>query len=106
MRKYQPIAIVGALALLAAACQSAPSSAEQVVQLAQPAAEAPAIPQESEAQAPTSEPISPAEQVPTAPVEQEPAAPVVVRQGLAATAPATVNLANGTPTLVEFFAFW
>ncbi len=99
MRKYQPIVIVGALALLAVACQS---SEEQVVPPAQPATEAATFPQESEAPAPTSEPISPAEQVPAAPVE----APVKVREGLAATDPATVNLANGTPTFVEFFAFW
>ena len=99
MRKYQPIVIVGALALLTAACQS---SAEQVVPPAQPATEVAIFPQESEAPAPTSEPISPAEQVPAAPVE----APVKVREELAATNPATVNLANGTPTLVEFFAFW
>jgi hypothetical protein len=98
MRKYQPIVIVGTLALVAAACQSAPPSVVQVDLPAQPATEAPIFPQESEAQAPTSEPI--------APVEQEPAPPVEVRQGLAATNPATVNLANGTPTLVEFFAFW
>ncbi len=96
MRKYQPIAVLGALSLLAAACQS---SAEQVVPPAQPAA---TFPQESEAPALPSEPVSPAEQVPAAPVE----APVKVRGGLAATDPATVNLANGTPTVVEFFAFW
>ena len=102
MRKYQPIVIVGALALLAAACQTAPPSAVQVDLPAQPATEPATFPQESEAPAPTSEPISPAEQVPAAPVE----APVKVREGLAATNPATVNLANGTPTFVEFFAFW
>ena len=95
MKKHQPIVIVGALALLAAACQSAPPSAEQVVPLAQPATEAATVQQGSEGQSPT-----------IVPVEQEPAAPAVVREGLAATNPATVNLANGTPTLVEFFAFW
>ena len=98
MRKYQPIVIMGAFTLFAAACQSAPPFDVQVVLPAQPADEAATFPQESEAQAPASEPI--------APVEQEQAAPIVVREGLAATNPANVNLANGTPTLVEFFAFW
>ncbi|MEE9216767.1 MAG: hypothetical protein V3U32_04955 [Anaerolineales bacterium] len=98
MKKYQAIAIVAALPLLAAACQSEPLPTVQAATAAQPPTEAPAFPQESEAQAPTSEPI--------APVEQEPAAPVEVREGLVATNPATVHLASGTPTLVEFFAFW
>jgi hypothetical protein len=106
MRKYQPIVIVGAFALLTAACQSASPPTVQVDSPAQPDTEAPAFAQESEAQPPTSEPVAPAQQKPVAPVEQEPVAPVDVRQGLAATNPATVNLANGTPTLVEFFAFW
>ena len=35
----------------------------------------------------------------------QPAAPTI-RTELAATNPATVNLASGKPTLVEFFAFW
>jgi len=84
--------------LLAAACQSAPQPTAQVAALAQSAVEATAIPIETAAPASNSEPV--------APVEQEPAPPVTVREGLAATDPATVNLANGTPTLVEFFAFW
>ena len=84
--------------LLSAACQSAPQPTAQVAAPAQSAAEATALPLESEAPAPTSETV--------APVEQEPAPPVEVREALAATDPATVNLANGTPTLVEFFAFW
>ncbi len=81
--------------LLAAACQSAPQTTVQVPAPAQSAAEATALPLESDAPAPT-----------PAPVEQESAPPVEVREGLAATDPATANLANGTPTLVEFFAFW
>ena len=32
--------------------------------------------------------------------------PRPVRTKLEATDPGTVSLANGTPTLVEFFAFW
>ena len=102
MRKYQLIAILGALTLLASACQSAPPPSAVIAPTDQSPTEAPAFPQESEAQAPTSEPIAPAEQEPAALVE----APVKVRGGLAATNPATVNLANGTPTFVEFFAFW
>ncbi len=84
--------------LLAAACQSAPQPTAQVAAPAQSAAEATTVPIESTAPASSSEPV--------APVEQEPAPPVAVREGLAATDPATVNLGNGTPTLVEFFAFW
>jgi hypothetical protein len=101
MRMYQPIVIVGALALLTAACQSASPTAVQVVL---PTAdlplstETPILIQEIEAQEYAQE--SPA------PVELVPAAPVEPRGGLAATNPATLNLANGTPTFVEFFAFW
>lgn len=39
-------------------------------------------------------------------VEGDAAPPVEVREELAATDPTTVNLGTGTPTLVEFFAFW
>ena len=98
MKKVQIVGITGALMLLTAACQSSPPPTVQVGAPAQPAAEATAPPLESEAPAPTSEPV--------APLEPEPAPPVEVREALAATDPATVNLANGTPTLVEFFAFW
>jgi hypothetical protein len=35
----------------------------------------------------------------------QPAEPII-RTELAATDPATVDLASGKPTLVEFFAFW
>lgn len=99
MKKYWLIAIVGSLALLAAACQSAPQPAVQIAPLdvLQPA-EAPGLLGEAEPQVSGSEPA--------AQTEPESAAPVVVRQGLAATNPATVNLSNGSPTLVEFFAFW
>ncbi len=95
MKKVQLVGVAGALMLLSAACQSAP---QPTAAPDQSAAEATALPLESEAPAPTSETV--------APVEQEPAPPVEVREALAATDPATVNLANGTPTLVEFFAFW
>ncbi len=103
MKKYRLIALTGVFMTAAAACQSAPPpSAVEVAPTVLPATEAPAFPQEREEQAPTSAPIAPAEQEPAVPVE----APVKVRGGLAATDPPTVNLANGTPTLVEFFAFW
>jgi hypothetical protein len=81
--------------LLSAACQSAPQPTAQVAAPAQSAAEATALSPEGDAAPPT-----------VAPVAQEPVPPVEVRKALAATDPATVNLANGTPTLVEFFAFW
>ena len=98
MKKVQLVGIAGALMLLASACQSAPQPMVQVAAPAQSAAEATALPIETAAPAFNSEPV--------APVEKEPAPPVAVREGLAATDPATVNLENGTPTLVEFFAFW
>lgn len=99
MKKYRLITLTGVFMMAAAACQSAPPPpVVEVAPAVLPATEAPAFPQESEQQAPSSEPVVPA--------EQEPTAPVAVREGLAATDPATVNLANGTPTLVEFFAFW
>ena len=98
MKKVQLVGIAGAITLVAAACQSAPQPSAQVAAPAQPAAEATALPMETAAPASTTEPV--------APVEQEPAPPIAVREGLAATDPATVNLANGTLTLVEFFAFW
>ncbi len=106
MRKYRLIALGVAIALLAAACQSAapptvgsglvqsdaadlqpPTTAPEPVQEATAQTPPTGAPEESEAQAPTSDPIA-------------------VRQGLAATDPATVDLASGSPTFVEFFAFW
>ena len=47
-------------------------------------------------------PNNPTTQPPTAPPEEPPP----VKQGLEATDPQTVNLSDGTPHLVEFFAFW
>lgn len=102
MKKVQIVGIAGAIMLLAAACQSAPQPTTQVAAPAQSAAEATALPIETAAPAPDSEPVAPVEQEPAPTIE----APFKVRGNLAATDPATVNLANGTPTLVEFFAFW
>ncbi|HEY4665685.1 MAG TPA: hypothetical protein VIH26_00145 [Anaerolineales bacterium] len=43
---------------------------------------------------------------PTIQVAPSQPAASAIRTELAATDPATVNLASGKPTLVEFFAFW
>jgi hypothetical protein len=54
------------------------------------ATDAPALePTEEEVVVPTEEPIKPE-----------------LKTALVATDPGSVNLASGTPTLVEFFAFW
>ena len=109
MRKYRLIALGVAVTLLAAACQSAPPPtagaglAQSDAADLQPLTAAPESAQEAAAQAPpTGAPEESEAQSPTV----ELTTPVEVRQGLAATDPATVDLASGSPTLVEFFAFW
>ena len=106
--RSQAVGAVLALALITAACQprlvpSAPAlgtslSADLPEPTTEPQGEAltPAAGTAAEDLAPTVEPGSDAGQ---------PAAPTI-RTALAATDPATVNLASGKPTLVDFFAFW
>ena len=100
MRVHRYLAAGIFFALLIAACQSSPAPTTQA-EVAQPESAVQQLPSE----APANEP-----QLAAPPVEEEPtkadAEPVEVRQDLAATDPATVNLASGTPTFVEFFAFW
>lgn len=92
--------------LILSACTpttSAPLPAETVAP--QPATQEPAVPEPL--------PSEVSEVVPTTiPVETEPPTEEVVIQPtsrgdeLEATDPTTVNIANGEPQLIEFFAFW
>ena len=86
------------LGLGAAACQGAAQPFDPPAPYAAASPVSPANPEKPPSLAPRD--------VPTTQVEQtQPAAPTI-RTELAATDPATVNLASGQPTLVEFFAFW
>jgi hypothetical protein len=89
--------------LLVAACQSTvePRSTDFTAQPPPTAMPAPA--QDTQAEMPSTEAPAAGQEAEAPP---EPAAPVAVRQGLVATNPATVDLAGGSPKLVEFFAFW
>ena len=93
-------------ALILSACTPAtptPLPAETLVP--QPATQEPAMPEALPSE--VSE-IAPT----TAPVETEPPTEEIVVQPtsrgdeLEATDPTTVNIANGEPQLIEFFAFW
>lgn len=101
LRKLLGLAALGWILL--AACQAGQTG--DVAEPAIPASGRPtAASDESLAQV-----AEPADQpVPQSPesAAPEPAAPIEVRTGLAATDPNSVDLASGTPTLVEFFAFW
>lgn len=101
LRKLLGLTAVGWILL--AACQ-----AGQTADVAEPALPAPRQPTvaSDDALAQVAEPTD--QPVPESPdlAAPEPAAPIQVRTGLAATDPSTVDLASGTPTLVEFFAFW
>jgi hypothetical protein len=91
------ITIIG-LSLLIAAC-----STSTAVPTATPEVPAPAeaVSEQNSPEAPEPQNTDPAE------VEVEaPEATTAVRDELQATDPTTVALGNGTPTLVEFFAFW
>ena len=98
--------VVLALALILAACQSrlVPSAPATSLSAAlpepttRPQGEAP-----STAAGVTAEDLAPTVE-PGADVGQPTAA--TIRTELHATNPASVNLASGKPTLVEFFAFW
>jgi hypothetical protein len=80
--------------ILLAACQSSPIPAE---------GPAPTVAAIAEGAAPeTQAPVAEVQHTQTA----ESAGPTTVRTELAATDPATVDLASGKPKLVEFFAFW
>ena len=102
MKRIYLIALWVALMLAVSACASATpapvqATPDQAVEQDQP----------EPTQAAEPEPVVEAPEATTV-VEPtaEPAPPVEIRQELAATDPATVNLASGTPTFVEFFAFW
>ena len=109
MRTYRLIASGVAVALLAAACQSAaPPPVQDVPAQSDTAELQPSAGAPESAQAPPTEAPEPQSSLtmPAVPVEVEIPGRVGASQGLAATDPATVNLANGSPTFVEFFAFW
>ncbi len=97
--KHRWIVAALMMSLLIAACQSQ-SSPEPVVS------------QQTESSGEGSQPTmaaaedQAADAASTSQDAQAPPTEVPVRQGLAATDPASVNLANGSPTFVEFFAFW
>ena len=102
MKRIILIALWAALMVVVSACASATPAPVQA-----PPDQAAEQDQPEPNEAAESEPVV---EAPEATVAVEPTAevapPVEVRQELAATDPATVNLANGSPTFVEFFAFW
>ncbi len=96
------------LALILAACQSGfvPSAPAPGTSLSADLPEPTAEPQAEVL--PTAAGVVAEDQSPTVELGADagqPPAPTV-RAALAATDPATVNLASGKPTLVEFFAYW
>ncbi len=109
---YRWIGTGFAVAILAVACQSAPPPPAQIIPtqtaapISEPPTQAPLASPQGQPQVPASEPVIAGEPQPQVPTTEPAAAPVEVRRELAATDPATVDLANGTPSLVEFFAFW
>ncbi|MCH7609810.1 MAG: hypothetical protein IIA51_03770 [Chloroflexi bacterium] len=112
MGNYRLIATGMAVGLLAAACQPDPQPDTQIIPAPtdaperKPPTEAPLATTQSQPQVSASEPVVAEGAQTQVPTSEPSAAPVTVRRDLAATDPATVDLANGTPSLVEFFAFW
>ncbi len=87
--------------LMAACAPAASPTAAPPEPVTTDAPPAPSVVTESPPAVPTETP----EDVPVEPTE----APMVIvtpRTEMEATNPGSVNLASGTPTLVEFFAFW
>jgi len=101
-----------AVGTLATACQSAPppptpiNPTQTSAAISEPPTQAPLAAPVDQTQVPASEPAVAGQTQLQVPTSEPVAAPVEVRRELAATDPATVDLANGTPSLVEFFAFW
>jgi hypothetical protein len=88
------------LSLVLVACST--TTATPVVEVADPAPTEPKATQEQNA--PSATEVQETESVE---VESGKEAPKIeVRDELQATDPTTVALGNGSPTLVEFFAFW
>ena len=98
-RSRPAVALLAAMALLFAGCQSA-----QGPEAAPPDSISPDIPPITSADMQEPLPAASTAEVP-APGSEVPAPPAV-RTELAATDPASVNLRSGKPALVEFFAFW
>jgi hypothetical protein len=94
-----PVALVGA------ACQAEPSRALPDQQAAPPSGVTAPTPEPLAASSDPGAPPAGESAVSTPWASAEPTARPV-RTELAATDPATVDLASGRPTLVEFFAFW
>jgi hypothetical protein len=86
-----------AVMLVLVGCQAAPP--------VQPAPQEPPE-QVSDATAVPTAPPAPEATEAAAPTDAPPAAAPTARTGLEASDPTSVDLASGTPTLVEFFAFW
>ncbi|RME88062.1 MAG: hypothetical protein D6770_07860 [Anaerolineae bacterium] len=98
------IAVLGlilAAAMVLAACgpEASPTSAppRSVTTEGAPVVVATEMPQTLPTEAPVDVPVEPTE---------PPMVVVTPRSEMEATNPGSVNLASGTPTLVEFFAFW
>ena len=105
------VALLLGLWLIATACQSAPQQELLDAPAPSPVASpvGPADPEQPAAASGAGTAESPQlapSAAPTIQVAPSQPAPPTVRTELAATDPATVNLASGKPTLVEFFAFW
>ena len=100
------LGLVALLALTTAAC----GGAEYDDTGAAPQPEAAPVVEEPQAEEAADDAVAePAEAEAEAPEEvavEEAAPPVQVKTAMEATDPSTVQLASGTPQLVEFFAFW
>jgi hypothetical protein len=90
--------LLPALAWISSACQAVPDRTQTEGDAAPPIT----------VQSPASETGAPPVAGPAVSTPSASAQPTArpVRTELAATDPATVNLASGKPTLVDFFAFW
>lgn len=92
--------LLAAAAVVLGACGPAPAGSEPPPKEPLPTT---ALPPVEASAAPTVGALTATE---PAPLPTDPPPPKPVRSELEATDPTGVSLANGRPTLVEFFAFW